>query len=60
VKGLFPPGLEYGIDAHRIFDNISKKDQDVTYLAIYQGETQWTEVLSQEAYDQVAELLKGN
>ena len=38
----------------------SSKDEDVTYLAIYQGETQWTEVLSQEAYDQVAELLKGN
>ena len=33
---------------------------DVTYLAIYRGETQWTEVLSQEAYDQVAELLKDN
>ena len=38
----------------------SSKDEDVTYLAIYQGETQWTEVLSQESYDQVAELLKGN
>ena len=38
----------------------SSKDEDVTYLAIYQGETQWTEVLSQEVYDQVAELLKGN
>ena len=35
----------------------SSKDQDVTYLAIYKGETEWTEVLSQEAYDEVAELL---
>ena len=35
----------------------SSKDQDVTYLAIYKGETEWTEVLTQEAYDEVAELL---
>ena len=35
----------------------SSKHQDVTYLAIYKGETEWTEVLTQEAYDEVAELL---
>ena len=35
----------------------SSKHQDVTYLAIYKGETEWTEVLSQEAYDEVASLL---
>lgn len=36
----------------------SSKEKDVTYLAIYSGETIWTEVLSQEAYDQVAQTLK--
>ena len=38
----------------------STKDSDVTYLAIYGGEqpTTWTEVLSQEYYDSVAEQLK--
>lgn len=38
----------------------SSKENDVTYLAIYGGSqpTTWTEVLSQEAYDQVAEKLK--
>ena len=35
----------------------SSKHQDVTYLAIYKGETQWTEVLSQEDYDEVSKLL---
>ena len=35
----------------------SSKDQDVTYLAIYKGETEWTDVLTQEAYDEVAGLL---
>ena len=35
----------------------SSKDQDVTYLAIYKGETEWAEVLTQEAYDEIAELL---
>ena len=35
----------------------SSKDADVTYLAIYSGETTWTEVLTQEAYDEVAKLL---
>ena len=35
----------------------SSKEKDVTYLAIYSGETIWTEVLSQEAYDRVAEFL---
>ena len=35
----------------------SSKEQDVTYLAIYKGETEWTNVLTQEAYDEIAELL---
>lgn len=35
----------------------SSKEQDVTYLAIYKGETEWTNVLTQEAYDAVALLL---
>ena len=38
----------------------SSKEQDVTYLAIYKGETEWTNVLTQEAYDQVAGLLGNN
>jgi quercetin dioxygenase-like cupin family protein len=38
----------------------SSKDNDVTYLAIYSGATTWTEVLSQEAYDKVAEHLRTN
>ena len=38
----------------------STKEHDVTYLAIYSGETIWTEVLSQENYDKVAEKLKKN
>ena len=38
----------------------SSKDRDVTYLAFYGGEqpTVWTEVLTREAYDQVADQLK--
>ena len=38
----------------------SSKEKDVTYLAIYGGTkpTTWTEVLSQEYYDGVAEKLK--
>lgn len=38
----------------------STKDSDVTYLALYGGAqpTTWTEVLTQEYYDSVAELLK--
>ena len=38
----------------------SSKESDVTYLALYGGTqpTTWTEVLSQEAYDRVAEKLK--
>ncbi len=36
----------------------SSKEADVTYLAIYNGETIWTEVLSQEEYDKVAEQLE--
>ena len=38
----------------------SSKEQDVTYLAIYKGETEWTDVLTQEAYDEAAELLGFN
>jgi quercetin dioxygenase-like cupin family protein len=38
----------------------SSKEQDVTYLAIYKGETEWTEVLTQEAYDKVSGLLDNN
>ena len=38
----------------------SSKEQDVTYLAIYKGETKWTDVLTQEAYDEVAGLLGSN
>ena len=39
----------------------SSKENDVTYLAIYGGTqpTTWTEVLSQEYYDSVANKLKG-
>lgn len=38
----------------------SSKESDVTYLALYGGTTPttWTEVLSQEYYDGVAEKLK--
>ena len=38
----------------------SSKEKDVTYLAIYGGTqpTTWTEVLSQEYYDSVAQKLK--
>lgn len=38
----------------------SSKESDVTYLAIYGGTqpTTWTEVLSQEYYDDVAQRLK--
>ena len=38
----------------------SSKENDVTYLAIYGGETPttWTEVLTQEYYDSVAKKLK--
>lgn len=36
----------------------SSKEQDVTYLAIYKGATEWTNVLTQEAYDEVAISLK--
>jgi quercetin dioxygenase-like cupin family protein len=38
----------------------SSKEKDVTYLAIYSGETVWTEVLSQEDYDSVAKFLDGH
>ena len=40
----------------------STKESSVTYLALYGGEkpTQWTEVLTQEYYDSVAEKLKNN
>ncbi|WP_378182368.1 cupin domain-containing protein [Aquimarina sp. SS2-1] len=38
----------------------STKDNDVTYLALYAGDkpTRWTEVLTQEYYDNIAEELK--
>lgn len=38
----------------------SSKENDVTYLALYGGEqpTVWTEVLTQEYYDSIAEGLK--
>ena len=38
----------------------SSKEEDVTYLALYGGSqpTTWTEVLSQEYYDRVANKLK--
>lgn len=38
----------------------STKESDVTYLALYGGEnpTTWTEVLTQEYYDNVSEQLK--
>ncbi|NVJ64472.1 MAG: cupin domain-containing protein [Flavobacteriaceae bacterium] len=38
----------------------SSKEKDVTYLALYGGTqpTTWTEVLTQEYYDQVANKLK--
>ena len=40
----------------------SSKESDVTYLALYGGDqpTVWTEVLTQEYYDQVAEKLMNN
>jgi quercetin dioxygenase-like cupin family protein len=40
----------------------STKFNDVTYLAFYSGEqpTTWTEVVTQEYYDEVAEKLKSN
>lgn len=40
----------------------STQDKDVTYLAFYSGEqpTIWTEVLTQEYYDEVARKLKSN
>lgn len=40
----------------------STKASDVTYLALYGGgqPTTWTEVLTQEYYDEVAEKLKSN
>ncbi|MDT0651849.1 cupin domain-containing protein [Autumnicola edwardsiae] len=38
----------------------STKDNDVTYLALYSGEepTTWTEVLTQEYYDNVHKMLR--
>ena len=40
----------------------STKESDVTYLALYGGSqpTVWTEVLSQDYYDEVAKKLKKN
>lgn len=61
-KGKQPIWLKVG-DVLRCAPNTehwhsSSKEKDVTYLAIYSGETTWTEVLSQESYDQVAAQLK--
>ena len=38
----------------------SSKESDITYLALYGGTepTTWTEVLTQEAYDTIADQLK--
>jgi quercetin dioxygenase-like cupin family protein len=44
------PGIEHW--------HASSKEKDVTYLAIYNGGTEWTEVLSKEAYDREAQTLK--
>lgn len=38
----------------------SSKEKDVTYLAIYSGSTEWTEVLTQKSYDLVSAKLKKN
>jgi quercetin dioxygenase-like cupin family protein len=63
-KGKQPIRLKVG-DVLRCAPNTehwhsSSKEKDVTYLAIYSGETEWTEVLSRESYDQVADQLKVN
>tara|TARA_B100001057_G_C22804292_1_gene932706 strand:+ start:65 stop:322 length:258 start_codon:yes stop_codon:yes gene_type:complete len=34
------------------------KEKDVTYLAIYSGETKWTQVFSREDYDRATNTLK--
>ncbi len=36
----------------------SSKESDVTYLAIYSGETEWTKILTKESYDQIADQLR--
>ncbi|SMG45211.1 cupin domain-containing protein [Arenibacter troitsensis] len=40
----------------------STKDSDVTYLALYGAEqpTTWTKVVTQEYYDNIAEMLQSN
>lgn len=63
-KGKLPVVIKEG-DVIRCTANTehwhaSSKEQDVTYLAIYKGETEWTDVLTQEAYDEVAGLLDNN
>ena len=63
-RGLEPVVLKAG-DVLKCAPNTehwhaSSKETDVTYLAIYGGETVWTEVLTQQAYDSVAEKLKAN
>ena len=63
-RGLEPVVLKAG-DVLKCAPNTehwhaSSKERDVTYLAIYGGETAWTEVLTQQAYDRVAEKLKTN
>ncbi|MCH1608773.1 MAG: cupin domain-containing protein [Flavobacteriaceae bacterium] len=61
-KGKNPIRLKVG-DIIRAPANVehwhaATKENDVTYLAIYSGETKWTQVLSREDYDRVANTLK--
>lgn len=65
-RGKEPVILEEG-DVIKCDKNIehwhsSTKFSDVTYLALYGGEqpTTWTEVVTQEFYDEVAKKLKRN
>ena len=46
-----PPGIEHW--------HSSSKEHDVTYLALYGGNTptEWTEELTREAYNEAAEKL---
>jgi len=60
-KGKDPIRLKEGdvlkCEANTEHWHSSSKEKDVTYLALYNGGTEWTEVLSQEAYDQIAQYL---
>jgi quercetin dioxygenase-like cupin family protein len=65
-KGIAPVILKKG-DVIKCEKDIehwhsSTKSSDVTYLALYGGglPTSWTEVVTQEYYDEVAEKLKSN